>query len=133
MCECFSECVCLPLPALREQSVSQSVSQPLLRESMLGNSSLEFPWTRSRPPLPSLLPLSHSPPPPSPLSPTRFHFSPLRSDMGLCVCGHDYSQQPVQYNCWFICPVHSGSSPLDVFCVFSTTLPLNAAVGLSFH
>ena len=48
-----------------------------------------------------------------------------------CVDMLGYSQQPIQYNCWFICPVHSRSSPFNVFVVFNTTLPLNSAAGPS--
>ena len=129
VCVCARVCVCLcvcasPSP-VSSSSSSQSVSQPLLRESTLGNSSLEFPWIRSRPPLPSLLPLSPTVLPSlSPPHPPCFPFFPLTfslwSDMGcvcvcVCVCVCEdmlvYSQQPVQYDCWFICPLHSGPSP----------------------
>lgn len=79
-------CAICPLPVLPGQR-RQSVSQPLLKQSMLGNSSLEFPWIHSRPPLTSLLPLSHSPlllllhnPPASSFPPWLFHL------VDTCVC-----------------------------------------------
>lgn len=84
---------CSPGPvSLHQQQQQHSVSQPLQRESMLGNSSLEFPWTRSRPPFPSL-PLSHSPSlllPSHPLaSPSPFwlfHLEVIWVCAWVCVC-----------------------------------------------
>lgn len=89
--ECVSVVRASPSPFFSSSSSSQSVSQPLLRVSMLGNSSLEFPWTCSRPPLPSLLPLSPtvlpsfspSHPPASPSPCWLFHWGAIR----VCVCG----------------------------------------------
>lgn len=133
MCECVSECEAL------QQQQQQSLSQPLQRESMLGNSSLEFPWTRSRPPLPSLLPLSHSPPlllpshPPASPSPCwLFHLGVIWACV--CVCVHDrIFPTACSTTAGLFVLFTAGRLPLTFSGVFNTTLPLSAAPRPSFH
>lgn len=100
-CHCsLCACVCVSCTPFLSSSSSHSVSQPLLIESMLGNSSLEFPWTCSRPPFSSLLPLtptvlscfSPSHPPASPSLHWVFHKGAMCVCVSVCA-SIDYSQQ----------------------------------------
>ena len=128
VCVCVFVCVCVCVPPPPQSpaaaaAVSQSPS-PCWERARWVTAVWSSPgFAPDLLSLPSCLSLpQYSPPSPplthpaSPSSRWLFHCGVI---WGLCVCVclcvcEDmlvYSQQPVQYNCWFICPLHSGPSP----------------------